>query len=160
MGEELHASKPEQEEAARAAMSSTPPFGGGNPFASPPKAAAGTHAAAPNWPPFYPLISYDVANAIPLNNQGLIGRSFLIWQRKSTAARAPLTTAADGEAPPPCIVTTACYLVNVLVMVALLFAGLPEYASVPGVVFAALYAVIFPVLAFMSWHFSLYRALQ
>ncbi len=56
--------------------------------------------------------------------------------------------------------TTACYLVNVLVMVALLFAGLPEYASIPGVVFAALYAVIFPVLAFMSWHFSLYRALQ
>ncbi len=79
-------------------MSSTPPFGGGNPFASPPKAAAGTHAAAaPNWPPFYPLISYDVANAIPLNNQGLIGRSFLIWQRKSTAARAPLTTATNGE---------------------------------------------------------------
>lgn len=57
-------------------------------------------------------------------------------------------------------VTAAAYALNFLATVMMLFSGVNEYSSLVGTVFAGVYVVLFPALAFFSWHMSLYKALK
>lgn len=56
--------------------------------------------------------------------------------------------------------TAAAYALNFLATTMMLFSGVAEYSSLVGTVFAGVYVVLFPGLAFFSWHLSLYKALK
>lgn len=42
----------------------------------------------------------------------------------------------------------------------MLFSGVTGYSGLSGIIFATVYLVLFPALAFFSWHLSLYKALK
>lgn len=95
------------------------------------------NAPLKNFPPFYPLVYHDIEAELPGNCQDIAQRSFLIWK-----------------------LTAGAYALNLLASLTMLFSGVSGYNSVSGVIFAAIYAVLFPAVAFFAWHLSLYKALK
>lgn len=107
--------------------------------------------APKNWPPFYPLVYYDIETELPANVQLLAKRSFLIWQGSLFI---PFSLAHDVEA------ASAAYVTNLIAAIVIFFSGVPGYSSVSGTMSAAFALVLMPMCAFFSWHLALYKALK
>lgn len=56
--------------------------------------------------------------------------------------------------------TTIGYLLNLVATAYFFFSRIPGYSSITGIVFAALYLCIVPLIAFFGWHKSLYNGLK
>lgn len=113
-----------------------------------------------NWPPFFPLIYHDIEAELPGNCQDIAKRSYFIWQGTRYLHERGELLLTKSLYLPSDSVTAAAYALNFLATVMMLFSGVNEYSSLVGTVFAGVYVVLFPGLAFFSWHMSLYKALK
>lgn len=56
--------------------------------------------------------------------------------------------------------TAVAYLLNVLATFGLMSSRVSGYTGLGGLLLALIYLLLFPTLAFFSWHLALYRALK